>query len=143
MDIAERTAEESYSRRSKVGAIIVKNGERIVSIGYNGTPSGWDNNCEKEIWENDWSAPDELAIKELVTKPEVIHAEANAIGKLAKYNESGLDAVMFATHSPCFECAKTISVSGIKTIYYKYDYHSSKEAIALLEKCGINVIKVE
>ena len=94
MDVANRFAKLSSARRLQVGAIIVKD-DRIISIGYNGMPAGWDNNCEEEMkWPNGHVA-------HLTTKPEVIHAEANAIAKLAKSTESGNGAVMFLTHAPC------------------------------------------
>ena len=98
MKVAESFAELSSARRLHVGAIIVKD-DRIISIGYNGMPSGWDNNCETErkFFPN---------MVELITKPEVLHAETNAIAKLAKSTESGLDSTLFVTHSPCLDCAK-------------------------------------
>lgn len=128
MDTAHRFGQLSYSRRLKVGSIIVKD-DRIISIGYNGTPAGWDNNCEDEI------------SGQLVTKPEVIHAEANAIAKLAKYDTSGNNSVMFVTHSPCVECAKQIYTAGIKKVYYGEDYRNS-DGLEFLRKCGVPVIKL-
>ena len=92
MEIAETVSKMSYAKRLQVGAIVVKD-NRIISIGYNGTPAGWDNNCEDENNK---------------TKPEVIHAEANSIMKLASSNESGKGSVMFLTHAPCIDCAKLI-----------------------------------
>ena len=141
MDIAERISQESKAERLKVGSIVVKD-DRIISIGYNGTPPGWDNKCEynEEYWhERQWQDEPIITVK---TKPEVIHAEANAIAKLARSSESGLDAVMFTTHSPCLECAKTIAASGINTLYYKYDYRC-KNGLEHLEKCNVFVKKVE
>ena len=109
MKTAETFAECSTARRLHVGAVIVKD-DRIISIGYNGMPIGWDNNCEEELkWPNG-------EIKFLTTKPEVLHAETNAIAKLAKSTESGLGATMFVTHSPCLDCAKLVYQSGINTI---------------------------
>ena len=106
MDVAERFAELSSARRLHVGAIVVKD-DRIISIGYNGMPSGWDNNCEFE-----YKNP-QTKITELITRPEVLHAETNCIAKLAKSNESGMGATMFITHAPCLDCAKLIYQSGI------------------------------
>ena len=133
MDIAQRTAELSHARRLHVGAIVVKD-DRIISIGYNGMPAGWDNNCEDEIW-------DKTGDYELKTKPEVLHAERNALDKLAKGNEGGLGSTMFITHSPCLECAKSIYGAGIIKVYYDNDYRST-DGIDFLNKCGVAVEKV-
>lgn len=129
MDVAKRTSELSYANKLKVGSIIVNN-DRIISIGYNGSPSGWSN--ELEYFLEDGS---------LKTKDEVIHAEMNAISKLAKSNESGENSIMFITHSPCIQCAKGIFVSGISEIYYSEEYRSL-DGINFLKKCGIPVYKV-
>ena len=125
MDVAERFAQLSSATRLQVGAIVVKD-DRIISIGYNGMPTGWDNCCEDE---NNKS------------KPEVLHAESNAIAKLAKSPESGEGASIFITHSPCIDCAKLIYQSGIATVYYKNDYRST-QGIDFLNKSNIEVIKV-
>jgi dCMP deaminase len=106
MAVAETYASLSTAVRLKVGAIVVKD-NRVISIGYNGMPSGWDNNCEDEI-----QYPDAEGIT-LKTKPEVLHAETNAIAKLARSSESGLSVAMFVTHAPCLDCAKLIYQSGI------------------------------
>jgi len=129
LKVAEVYSQLSYARRLKVGAIIVKD-NRVISIGYNGTPSGWDNDCEIVLkrYEN--------GKEELVTKPEVIHAEANAIAKLARSQESGEDSDMFITHAPCLECAKLIYTAGIKKVYYKHIYRSD-DGINFLHQCGI------
>jgi dCMP deaminase len=146
MKVAFLYAELSKAKRLKVGAIIVKN-DRIISIGYNGTPAGWDNECEKEVSveENcilDYGDPPyKIENVQLITKPEVIHAEANAIGKLARSNESGLDSVMYITHSPCFECAKLIHVAGINKVFYRNQYRNL-EGINFLIKCKIEVKKL-
>lgn len=132
MDVAERFAKLSHARRLQVGAIIVKD-DRIISIGYNGMPSGWDNCCEDEVIENDWPG--------LKTKPEVLHAESNCISKLAKSSESGDGATMFITHSPCIDCAKLIYQSGIGAVYYKTDYRSD-QGILFLKKSKIRVKKL-
>jgi dCMP deaminase len=113
MKTAETFAELSHARRLHVGAIVVKD-DRIISIGYNGMPAGWDNNCEYEltVFSNG------LDEKELRTKPEVLHAETNAIAKLARSNESGLDGDIFITHAPCLDCAKLIYQAGIKRVFF-------------------------
>ena len=129
MDVAERFAELSSARRLHVGAIIVKE-DRIISIGYNGMPSGWDNNCE-----------DVLEDATLKTKPEVLHAETNAIAKLAKSNESGMGATMFITHAPCLDCAKLIYQSGISSVLYRNSYRDTG-GIMFLEKSGVEIKKI-
>jgi len=128
MDVAKRFAELSSAKRLHVGAIIVKD-DRIISIGYNGMPPGWSNIREDVIEEGT-----------LKTKPEVIHAEANAIAKLAKSTESGKDATMFLTHAPCIDCAKQIFTAGIQTVYYEKDYRSN-DGLRFLSLCGVEVIK--
>jgi dCMP deaminase len=133
MDVAERFAELSSARRLHVGAIVVKD-DRIISIGYNGMPSGWDNNCEDTIQHSD----DTITLK---SKPEVLHAETNAIAKLAKSNESGMGATMFITHAPCLDCAKLIYQSGISSVLYRNTYRDTS-GITFLERSGIKVIKV-
>ena len=99
-------------------------------MGYNGTPSGWDNVCE------------EIIDGKLVTKPETLHAETNAIAKLAKSSESGDGASLFVTHAPCMNCAKLIYQSGIKEVYFKYDYRdtSGKD---FLKRSGIYVERID
>jgi dCMP deaminase len=135
IDVAERFSKLSTAKKLQVGAIVVKD-DRIISIGYNGMPSGWDNTCEEEI---KWPNGD---IQFLQTKPEVLHAEANAITKLAKSSESGEGADIFITHSPCIECAKLIYQSGIKKVIYKNDYRTN-QGIEFLHQCGIEVKKYE
>jgi dCMP deaminase len=161
MDVAQRTSQLSYAVRLKVGAIIVKD-DRIISIGYNGMPSGWDNNCEHiEYMSRDsgsWIDPEEVNVQwpfteedldpdlgyarryRLVTKPEVLHAETNAIAKLAKSNESGVGATLFITHAPCLDCAKLIYQSGINNVLYRNTYRSD-DGITFLNKSGVNVTK--
>lgn len=126
MDTAERFAQLSSATRLKVGSIIVKD-NRIISIGYNGMPAGWDNVCEFTNEDND-----------IETKVEVVHAEANAIIKLARDGESGKDSTLFVTHAPCIQCAKLIYGSGIKKVYYKHTYRSN-QGIQFLLKCGIEL----
>ena len=134
MDVAERFAELSSARRLHVGAIVVKD-DRIISIGYNGMPAGWDNDCEDKVWTQDGDYT-------LKTKPEVLHAETNAIAKLAKSNESGLGATMFITHAPCLDCAKLIYQSGIGSVLYRNSYRDTS-GVTFLEKSGIQVTQVK
>jgi len=119
-------AENSYCNRRKVGAILVKD-KMIISDGYNGTPSGFENICEDE---------------EGKTKPYVLHAEANAITKVAKSTNNSAGATMYVTTSPCIECAKLIIQSGIKRVVYTDDYRSN-DGIELLQKAGIEVCRIE
>jgi dCMP deaminase len=134
MKTARVFAELSTAKRKHVGAVVVKD-DRIISIGYNGMPSGWDNNCEDEI-----SYPDAHGVT-LKTKPEVLHAESNAIAKLAKSTESGDGASMFVTCAPCMDCAKMIFQSGIKEVFYGEDYRDDV-GILFLNKCGITVKQI-
>jgi len=134
MKAAEGYSELSYAKRLKVGAIITKD-DRVISIGYNGTPAGWDNNCEDEI-----RYPDTEGVT-LKTKLEVLHAEANAIGKLARSSESGVGATMYLTHSPCFDCAKLIHVAGINKVFYRTQYRNT-DGIEFLNKCNIEVEQI-
>lgn len=124
LKMADALATMSYAERAKVGCLIVNTGGQIVSQGYNGTPSGFDNSCE----END------------MTKPEVLHAESNAISKCAKWGGSTDGATLYVTLSPCFECAKLIIQSGIKRVVYKEEYRDLS-GIALLTKANIEVTK--
>jgi len=133
MQTAQTFAELSSARRLKVGAIVVKE-DRIISIGYNGMPAGWDNNCEEETRYEDGGVL-------LKTKSEVLHAETNAIAKLAKSNDSGNGATMFITHSPCIECAKLIYQSGINHVMYMQNYRDDA-GIQFLVKSGVVVEQV-
>ena len=132
MDVAERFAQLSSAVRLQVGAIVVKD-DRIISIGYNGMPAGWDNVCEDELHQP-------AGRVNLVTKPEVLHAEANAITKLARSSESGEGATIFVTHAPCMDCAKLIYQSGVATVYYKNDYRST-QGVEFLLRSGVEVIR--
>ncbi len=134
MDVAERYANLSSAKRLKVGAIVVKD-DRIISIGYNGMPTGWDNCCENIV------RTDEVGFQVTKSKAEVLHAETNAIAKLAKSSESGLGAAMFVTHAPCIDCAKLVYQSGIATVYYKHNYRST-QGLEFLTKSKVDVIKV-
>lgn len=151
MDVAERFSKLSSAKRLQVGAIVVKD-DRIISIGYNGMPAGWTNECEtKEYFTGNIPekyATDRWLFKEedgcvgrLKTKEEVIHAEANAIAKLAKSNESGDGSTMFLTHAPCIDCAKQMYTAGIKKIYYRNSYRDTF-GIDFLERCGVEVEKI-
>lgn len=120
----------SRAKRKKVGCLIVKDGI-IISDGYNGTPSGFNNECEIEL--------DNAG---LVTKPEVLHAESNAITKLTRSTQSSFGATMYITINPCIECSKLIIQSGISRVVYK-DFYKSAEGINLLRKANINIEKHE
>jgi len=133
MDTAERFAQLSSAKRLQVGAVVVKD-NRIISIGYNGMPSGWTNECENTIQHSDDTVS-------LVTKDEVIHAEANAISKLAKSGDSGDGASLFCTHAPCIHCAKIIYGAGISKVYYRDTYRDSI-GLDFLEKCNIEIERV-
>ena len=148
MDTAKRFAELSYARRLHVGAIVVKN-DRIISIGYNGMPAGWDNDCEDRVYANEWSIDNDIWTHQdetgrpynLETKPEVLHAERNALDKLAKGTEGGDGADMFITHSPCLECAKSILGAGIKRVWFSEQYRDDS-GLTFLKKSGIIVEQV-
>ena len=133
MDWASRTAQLSHARRLQVGAVIVKD-DSVISYGYNGRPASWDNNCEEVYY-------DETGNERLKTKLEVLHAESNAIAKLAKSTNSGLGATLFVTHSPCIECAKLIYQSGISSVYYNENYRDDA-GIKFLEKSGVKIEKI-
>lgn len=126
MKMARIWAENSYCVRRQVGALIVRD-KMIISDGYNGTPSGFENICEDETGK---------------TKLYVLHAEANAITKVAKSNNSSEGATLYVTSSPCIECAKLIIQSGIKRVVYADSYHSM-DGIDLLKRVGIEIVKVE
>lgn len=119
-------AENSYCKRRQVGALLVKD-KMIISDGYNGTPSGFENVCEDE---------------NNVTKPYVLHAEANAITKVARSNNSSDGATLYVTSSPCIECAKLIIQAGISRVVYSDAYRLS-DGIDLLDKAGIGLVSVE
>ena len=129
LKMAEIWAQLSKARRKKVGCLIVKDGT-IISDGYNGTPRGFDNDCE--------FAPRNHLDMELITKPEVLHAESNAITKLAKSTQSSDGATMYITISPCVECSKLIIQSGIKRVVYEY-WYKNNDGIKLLKQANIKV----
>lgn len=126
LKMAQIWAENSYCVRRQVGALIVKD-KMIISDGYNGTPQGFENVCEDETGK---------------TKPYVLHAEANAITKVAKSSNNSLGATLYVTAAPCIECAKLIIQSGIVRVVYRDSYHS-EDGISLLKRVGIETCKVE
>ena len=141
MQVALLTAKLSTAKRLQVGCVIVKD-NRIISVGYNGTPSGWSNECEYEVPVEVDVVNRTITPSRLVTKPEVLHAEANAITKLARCTESGEGATLFVTHSPCMECAKLIYQSGISTIYYDQQFNPSKKCgLEFLNKTNVEVFQ--
>jgi dCMP deaminase len=125
MNAAEVYANLSTAKRLQVGCVVVKD-NTIIGIGYNGMPSGWDNVCEDENNK---------------TRPEVLHAETNAIAKIARSTNSSEDATLFVTHAPCLDCAKIIHQAGIKEVFYRNTYRS-EDGIKFLLRCNINVEKV-
>jgi dCMP deaminase len=126
LEMAKIWASNSYCKRRQVGALIVK-GKMIISDGYNGTPSGFENICEDE---------------EGKTKPYVLHAEANAITKVAKSNNSSDGATLYITSAPCVECSKLIIQAGIRRIVYSNHYHST-DGLALLKRAGIEIVFID
>lgn len=123
LQMAAVWAQNSYCKRRQVGALLVKN-KMIISDGYNGTPSGFENICEDDHY---------------VTKPYVLHAEANAITKVAKSSNSSEGATLYVTTSPCLECAKLIIQSGIRRVVFSEKYHT-QDGITLLERAGIETV---
>jgi len=162
MNIAHQCSKMSRAVRLQVGSVIVKN-DNIISFSWNGTPAGWDNNCENiefmpydtssrldatEIWHqwplegSFWENGQTVSKRyRLITKPEVLHAERNALDKLAKRGGvGGTGASMFITHAPCIECAKSIFGAGITEVFYDKEYRS-EEGIYFLKKCGVKIEK--
>lgn len=129
MDVAYTISQLSYAERRKVGCVIVKDNQ-IVSFGYNGTPTGFDNQCEHGHGE------------ELTTKREVLHAESNALTKIAKSTMSSDGADLYTTTSPCFECSKLIVQSGINRVFYSEEYRDV-EGLELLNKAKVDVIRLK
>ncbi|HYX05689.1 MAG TPA: dCMP deaminase family protein [Bacteroidales bacterium] len=126
LEMAKIWGGNSYCKRRQVGALIVK-GKMIISDGYNGTPSGFENNCEDE---------------NNITKPYVLHAEANAITKVAKSNNSSEGATLYVTTSPCMECSKLIIQSGIRRVVFSEKYHQD-DGLKLLERAGIEIVHIK
>lgn len=167
MDWAARCAQLSHAVRLQVGAVIVKD-DSVISYGYNGMPAGWDNNCEdKEFMDRGaggWLDPQEIEERwpfektivvandnesfetevryKLKTKPEVLHAESNAVAKLARSANSGSGADIFITHAPCLDCAKLIYQAGIRRVWFGTAYRDTA-GIDFLEKSGIEITKIE
>lgn len=155
MKVAEIYANLSSAERLKVGAVIVKN-DTIIGIGYNGMPSGWNNTCErkeympingdglsseKEILSM-WPYEEYDKRYKLITRDEVIHAESNAISKVARSTNSTEGSYLFVTHAPCIHCAKLIHQSGIVRVYYK-ELYKNNDGLKFLEKCNVKVMTVK
>jgi dCMP deaminase len=158
MKMAEITAELSYAKRLQVGAVIVKN-QQVIGTGYNGTPAGWDNDCENVEWcsAGGWLGAEEIVEGwpyegtyldtdgnemqgryRLKTKPEVLHSEMNALMKVARSTESSDGATLFCTHAPCIDCAKAIYQAGINSVYFRNHYRDDS-GLNFLEKSGVSV----
>ena len=127
MDMASVLATLSHATRKKVGCLIVKD-THIIAEGINGTPKGFSNQCE-------------YYVDECYTKPEVLHAESNAIAKIARSNNSSVGSTLYVTLAPCFDCAKLIIQAGIDRVVYRDKY--AKNGIALLNKAGVNVTQIK
>ena len=148
MEAAEVYAKLSSAVRLKVGCVIVKD-NTIIGIGYNGMPSGWDNVCEDKIYcdDGDWyeqqlpKDTNQWLSYKLITKREVLHAETNAIAKLARSTQSGLGASLYVTHAPCVDCAKLVYQSGISSVYYRNSYRD-EAGVEFLTKAGVNVERI-
>lgn len=158
MKIADAATDLSHGERLRVGAVIVK-GDKILATGYNGMPNSWDNKCEHrsymdrgaggwldyeeiiERWPFEEPGEDGPVRYKLVTNPEVLHAETNALMKIARSTESSEGATLFCTHSPCMECAKLIHQGGINSVYYRTQYRTT-EGIEFLTKSGVTVKQV-
>lgn len=155
MKAAEVYAELSSATRLHVGCVVVKD-NTIIGIGYNGMPSGWDNVCEDiEYVLKEECLNTDLQMKEYgftetthgwsrkITKREVLHAETNALAKIARSTNSSEGASLFVTHEPCLGCAKIIHQAGIKEVYYRNEYPSANGGTQFLKNCGIDVYKLD
>lgn len=149
MKVAEVYSQLSSAKRLQVGCVAVKD-NTIIGIGYNGMPSGWDNNCEYRVYANEWSVnnntweyqeEDSGHPYNLKTKPEVLHAESNCLMKLARSTNSSNGASLFVTHAPCLDCAKLIHQAGINSVYYRNTYRDTT-GIDFLKECNIEVKKI-
>jgi len=149
IDIAERIAKMSHAKRLQVGSVLVKDG-CIISYGWNGMPSGFDNNCEDKVYAKEWSIDNNTWEYQeedgghpynLKTKPEVLHSEANCLMKIARSTNSSEGASLFVTHAPCIDCAKLIHQSGINSVYYRNSYRDEL-GINFLKQCKVEVTKV-
>ena len=154
MQAASVYAQLSTAQRLQVGCVIVKD-NTIIGIGYNGMPSGWNNNCEEVhfVLKDECYKSDEFMLHngyreaahswvKLKSKPEVLHAETNAIAKVSRSTNSSEGASLFVTHAPCLDCAKIIYQAGIKEVYYQHTYRDIS-GIEFLKKCNIDVQQVE
>jgi len=155
MKAAEVYAELSSATRLHVGCVVVKD-NTIIGIGYNGMPSGWNNNCEdtEYVLREECQATDDWMLQngftETVhgwirkrTKREVLHSEANCLMKVARSTNSSEGASLFVTHEPCLDCAKIIHQAGIKEVYYRNAYPRANGGEQFLKKCGIDVYKLD
>jgi dCMP deaminase len=149
MKAAEVYSQLSSAIRLQVGCVVVKD-NTIIGIGYNGMPSGWTNDCENKVFANAWSVDNEVWEYQeedsghpynLKTKPEVLHAETNALAKIARSTNSSDGASMFITHAPCLDCAKLVYQSGIKSVYYRNSYKNT-DGIDFLNKCNVEVTMI-
>lgn len=144
MKAAEVYSQLSSARRLQVGCVVVKD-NTIIGIGYNGMPSGWDNDCEKRSYTNidsKWQYLDEDgSTYSLVTRPEVLHAESNALAKIARSTNSSEGASVFVTHAPCLDCAKMMYQAGINSVYYRSSYRDTS-GVDFLKECNIEVKQI-
>ena len=139
MKAADNYSQLSSARRAKVGCVIVKD-NRIISIGYNGMPSGWDNCCEDY---HTMIGEDGERIIESKTKPEVLHAETNAIAKVARSSENCEDATIYCTMMPCLDCAKLIYQAGIRRVVYRDEYPRGTKGLEFLDRCNIKSERIK
>ena len=149
--MAREWSKMSHAKRKKVGCLIVKD-EQIISDGYNGTPSGFNNDCEEVFYtcdERDFYRDQEWQLDvgkdkfyKLKTKPEVLHAESNALMKLARSTNSSEGATIYCTYSPCFDCAKLIVQSGVKRFVYNETYRNI-EGLNLLKEASVEIVNYE
>ena len=126
LDVANRIGLLSYSKRSQVGAVLVKE-DNIIAFGYNGTPRGFENSCEDE---------------DNVTKREVLHAESNAIAKVARTTSSSEGSTLYTTLSPCYDCAKMIHQAGVVRVVYEHTYRD-EDGMDFLRRCGLSCEQIE
>ena len=134
MDLALRVAQQSYAQNAKVGAVMVRD-DNILAVGYNGTPKGWDNVCEREFNTNGLPT-------RYFTKPEVLHAESNMIAKVARSTQSSEGSTVYTTLSPCLDCAKQMYQAGVARVVYAEEYRETA-GIEFLYKAGLEVEKLD
>jgi dCMP deaminase len=144
MKAAEVYSQLSSAKRLQVGCVVVKD-NTIIGIGYNGMPSGWDNDCEKRSYINidpKWQYLDEDgSTYSLVTRSEVLHAESNSLAKIARSTNSSEGASLFVTHAPCLDCAKLMYQAGINSVYYRNSYRDNS-GVDFLKECNIEVEQI-